>query len=242
MNLIIDQGNTATKLALFDNEKLLAKTAFIRYEKDAVQDWLKKNVTQKVNVIVSNVTIESPDLSRVEIAEHVLFSHQTPVPVRITYRTPESLGLDRLANAVAVNSLNRGNNSLCIDMGTCIKYDLVSAEGTYLGGNISPGMNMRFKALNTFTDKLPNLDFAPLNQSYGTDTESSIRSGVIHGIHEEIKGFIQRYTQELGSLTIFMTGGDLNFFDKGFKNAIFADSDLTLKGLNEILRYNVEKV
>ena len=148
------------------------------------------------------------------------------------------MGKDRIANAVGIWSLNKHKDSLCIDLGTCIKYDLVSREGVYLGGNISPGMEMRYKALAHFTDKLPLVNPQPYKTKYGVDTTSSIVHGVQEAITHEINGFITRYTNEFIDLTIFMTGGDLNYFDKVYKNSIFANSDLTVVGLNEILIYN----
>jgi type III pantothenate kinase len=122
-----------------------------------------------------------------------------------------------------------------------VKYDLVSASGEYLGGAISPGLEMRFKALHEFTDKLPLLESTTVAEDFGTDTESSIASGVKLGIIHEINGFIERYSLQFTDLTIFMTGGDLKYFDKAFKNRIFALPDLTLIGLNEILQHNIQQ-
>jgi type III pantothenate kinase len=150
------------------------------------------------------------------------------------------LGRDRLANAVGAWYKNENQNSLIIDVGTCIKYDLVNAQGEYLGGAISPGISMRFEALNKFTANLPLLSKQKTATKYGDDTNSSIYKGVQEGIYHEINGFIQEYSDEFSRLTIFMTGGDAKFFDKPFICDIFADSDLTLFGLNKILTYNVQ--
>ena len=113
-------------------------------------------------------------------------------------------------------------------------------KGVYLGGNISPGMNMRYAALESFTDQLSLIASEEFVFGFGTTTKTSILNGVQHAIFHEINGFIERYQEQFGELTIFMTGGDLKYFDKGNKNPIFADSDLTIFGLNEILKYNVE--
>ena len=242
MNLIIDQGNTATKLAIFEGEIFLKKNSFPKEEKQKVENWVTENCPLDTKILISSVTNQELNFSHQNC---IRFTHETPIPIENTYATPLTLGLDRLANAVGAWSKNKKGNSLVIDMGTCIKYDIVitneQGKGQYLGGNISPGLRMRYQALNGYTDKLPLLvPEKEFEYSYGKTTETSMKNGVQHAIYHEIKGFIQRYQEELGELTIFMTGGDIKYFDKAFKNTIFADSDLTIFGLNEILIYNVE--
>lgn len=243
MNLIVDQGNTATKLALFDAKGNVTVTEkYDKADKEGVGLWVESYAHDITSALVSSVTNVTLDLP---VKKVVVLDHTTPIPLKNGYATPQTLGRDRLANAVAIWTQNPGKNSLCIDMGTCIKYDLVEANGTYLGGNISPGIRMRYKALAHFTDQLPQIQPADIDWSFGTTTESSIRNGVQHAIFHEINGFIHRYVEQFGELTIFMTGGDSNFFDKGDKNPIFAnpihfEANLTLLGLNEILKYNVE--
>ncbi len=243
MNLIVDQGNTATKFALFDANKIVElKKVFSRDENKEAQEWINEVVQAVKCVLISSVTNDKFELGAVKT---VHLTENTPLPITNGYGTPKTLGRDRLANAVGIWSKNKQGNSLCIDMGTCIKYDLVNNNGTYLGGNISPGMQMRYKALSHFTDQLPTIIPDDFDYGYGTSTKSSIQNGVQHAIFHEINGFIQRYQEQFGELTIFMTGGDLIYFDKVFKNTIFAnpiliEPDLTVFGLNEILRYNVE--
>lgn len=243
MNLIIDQGNTATKLYLLEGEKIFEKKIFSKDERQKTQEWIDNQLNNVESILISSVTSDEYATNKVPT---LLLDENTPVPIGNNYETPKTLGRDRLANAVSVWALNPGKNSLCIDIGTCIKYDLVSAKGEYLGGNISPGLNMRYKALNHFTDKLPLLSPREMTFHYGVSTESSMANGVQHAIFHEINGFIQRYSEELGQLTIFMTGGDLKYFDKGDKNTIFAypitvNTELTAFGLNEILTYNVKR-
>ena len=235
MNIIIDQGNTAIKIAQFNNDQLLDKISFKRKDINLINQWLKENIKNNDRILVSTVTDDRLQLDGFEV---IYLNHETKLPIQNEYRTKETLGKDRIANAVAVWAKNPAKNSLIIDLGTCIKYDLVSARGAYLGGVISPGMDMRYRALNSFTDQLPLIEPQSISQFYGTDTETSLVHGVQEAIKHEINGFIQRFKNEFGQLTIFMTGGDLNYFDKGFKNTIFADSDLTVVGLNEILKYN----
>lgn len=237
MNLIIDQGNTATKLAFFEANKIIKKKVFSKNDRIGLNQFLIRDCAKVNHVLISSVTNDMIDIPHVQ---PVLLNEQTHLPITLDYKSPSTLGKDRIANAVAAWHKNPNQNSLIIDLGTCIKYDLVNLKGEYLGGNISPGLNMRFKALNGFTDRLPLLAPTLFEYNYGNDTNSSILNGVQQGMFHEINGFIKRYNEEFEGLTIFMTGGDLNFFDKDFKNSIFADSDLTMIGLNEILKHNVQ--
>jgi len=239
MNLIIDQGNTLFKVALFNDNELISKCRFAYSDVNLFYEWLEEKKLKKINIIVSSVVNQVIELSNLSINRVIYLDENTVLPIVNGYNTPKTLGDDRIANAVAANSLNPNQNSLTIDFGTCIKYDLINSKGIYLGGNISLGLTMRYKALNHFTDQLPLLNSIEFENTHGVDTESSIRCGVQLAIEHEINGFIDRYTQEFAPLTIFMTGGDLKYFDKSFKNHIFANSNLTLIGLNEILRHNV---
>ena len=238
MNLIIDQGNTLFKVALFNDNKLVKCNKFKYSEEIEFINWVKENYDFKINVIIGSVVNTKLDLSQLHIKNIIYLNNKTKTPIKNKYKTPKTLGLDRLSNAVAAWSIKPNSNSLIIDMGTCIKYDLVNNKGEYIGGNISLGLNMRYKALEYYTDQLPLIKKQPLNVNYGTDTESSILCGVQLAIINEINGFISLYKSKFSDLTIFMTGGDTKHFEKYFKNAIFANSKLTLIGLNEILKYN----
>jgi type III pantothenate kinase len=235
VNIIIDQGNTAIKVAQFENDQLMNKVVFKRDDFKSIQLWLESNVQLTDRILVSSVTEDQLNLDKYHV---IYLDTDTPLPLVNEYGSKKTLGKDRIANAVAAWAKNPHRNSLVIDLGTCIKYDLVSSKGAYLGGVISPGLHMRFNALNHFTDKLPKVDPQEILNPYGIDTNSSLVHGVQEGMKHEINGFIQRFKDEFGQLTIFMTGGDLKYFDKGFKNSIFADSNLTVVGLNEILKYN----
>lgn len=238
MNLIVDQGNTATKVALFNGDNSIElKRSFQKSDTSALYAWVDEHTSQGDYCLTSSVTNQElvfPNL------QTIAFNQNTKLPIEIGYKTPTTLGKDRLANAVAIWTLNPGKPSLAIDLGTCIKYDLVNGEGVYLGGNISPGIKMRYRALHEFTDKLPLIEPDIFEFNYGDTTESSLKNGVQHAIYHEINGFISRYQNQMGQLTIFMSGGDLKYFDNRYKNTIFADSELTLRGLNEILKHNVE--
>ena len=237
MNLIIDQGNTQFKIGLFNHKDLVLNERFDYNDEKSFKASIAQYQIQKV--IISSVVDQKLDLSFLQKATIIHLSHETALPIQILYHTPETLGHDRIANAVAAWVLNPDKNSLIIDIGTCIKYDLVNAKGEYLGGNIAPGLQMRYKALHDYTDQLPKLKpNKNLINSYGIDTQTSLECGVQLGIWHEIKGFIERYKNEFSQLTIFMTGGDLNYFDKTDKKSIFADRNYTLFGLNEILNHN----
>lgn len=241
MNLIIDQGNTATKIGFFEKDKLVRKEIFKKSDTGKLVNWLRENNFSGVSVIHSSVVEEVIDLSLLKPTFLIELTHETAIPLTMQYKTPATLGKDRLANAVGAWKMNAHKNSLVIDLGTCVKYDLVGAAGGYLGGAISPGLSMRYLALNKFTDRLPLLEPVKENAVLGTDTNSSIHAGVRSGLIHEINGFIDRYSFDFADLTIFMTGGDLEYFDKAFKNPIFANPDLTLIGLNEILQHNIAR-
>ena len=166
------------------------------------------------------------------------FTYQTPIPIRNLYHTPQTLGVDRLAAVIAVYTAKPHHSALVIDAGTCITYDFIDEHGQYQGGNISPGMEMRFKALHEFTSKLPKVEASGETPSYGYSTETAIRSGVIRGIEHEISGYIQQLKKNYPSLLVFLTGANEFSFDTNLKSGIFADGFLVLKGLNRILDYN----
>lgn len=236
MNLVIDIGNTFVKLAVFQDGEIIYTTI----EKDLTENTLAE-VYERFNIqyaISSSVSSNKNVLKKYNILS---LTHNTALPLQLNYTTPETLGLDRLA-AVMGAKVKCGNNFLVIDMGTCVTFDYVNSNNEYLGGAISPGFTMRFKALNTFTEKLPlvNFDKGKL-KLVGDSTENSIISGVYNGLKHEIEGVINEYIQQYSNVKIVVTGGDRNLFDLEPKNRIFADEFLVLKGLNEILNYNEEK-
>jgi type III pantothenate kinase len=155
------------------------------------------------------------------------------------YNTPETLGKDRLAGVVGAMQLMPASDILVIDAGTALTYDIVTSSGEYLGGAISPGITMRYKALHTFTNRLPLLDYNDDAQLIGYDTSSCIHSGVLNGAAAEMEGIIQQYRQIYPGLRIILTGGDQNYFDKRLKIKTFAAPNLVLEGLNLILDFNI---
>ena len=193
--------------------------------------------------IVSSVLNHSKELTN--MVSHKLncieFNQSTKIPIKNLYKSPDSLGNDRLAGAVGGYSKFIGKNTLIIDCGTCIKYDFVNENAEYLGGAISPGLEMRFKALNNFTDRLPLLSIENDFESFvGKTTQESILSGVQNGVLQELKGVIKQYKLQFPGIKVILTGGDWQFFENALKNSIFAAPFLILEGLNEILNFNVE--
>ncbi|UTW63741.1 type III pantothenate kinase [bacterium SCSIO 12741] len=243
MNLVLDLGNTRSKIALFDRSTLVASDSMgARPSSEELQKWLQ-NHPQANQAIISSVvdhSVELEDWIRTRM-ELIVLDSSTPLPIKNDYATPDTLGKDRLSAAVGAQSLFPGKAVLSIDFGTCIKYDFVSPEGTYLGGAISPGLNMRFRSLHTFTDKLPLLQLDGNPELIGRDTNSSILSGVAQGIIFEIEGAMRAYSSQWSNLNTIFTGGDHQYFAKAFKNSIFARPELTLIGLNRILEYNEDR-
>lgn len=236
MNLIVDIGNTLTKFATFKGQTLL-----YRGEGDwkVVKEFLLKNSIK--NVIVSSVVKESNLtilLNDYDFSSFIELSSTTKVPIVNLYKSPKTLGDDRLANVVGAKSLYPNRNVLVIDAGTCIKFDAITSEGEYFGGAISPGLRMRFKALEHFTGKLPLIEPKHNVELIGDTSENSILSGVVNGSVAEIEAIIAQYKLVYENLTVILTGGDASFFDNELKSNIFVEHNLTLIGLNEILRYN----
>ena len=239
MNLVIDIGNTAAKIAVFDGEELID----ISYEPQHSLDSLKE-ISQRFplrqGIIASVISLTDVMLQQLN-GLNIRLIHltaKTPRPINNLYKTPQTLGVDRLAAVVAAHTSSPQLDALVIDAGTCITYDYINKNGDYLGGNISPGVNMRLKALHAFTDKLPLISPEGEILEWGNTTETAIRAGVIHGIQQEMEGYIQLAEKRSTNLSVFLTGGDSVYFDTIKKNTIFADKYLVLKGLNRILSYN----
>lgn len=236
MNLIIDIGNTFIKFALFQEQTLLVKG---KGDLSDLELFLDKNEFK--NVIISSV-VEGNEVRKMidnySVKTIIELSNKTKIPVTNNYKTPQTLGDDRLANVNGANSLFLKKNVLVIDAGTCIKFDAVSDKGEYFGGAISPGLTMRFKALEHFTGKLPLVEAKNQIELIGNSSINSILSGVVNGTVTEIEGVINQYKQVYENLTVILTGGDASFFDKELKSNIFVEPNLTLIGLNEILIYN----
>ncbi|WHT40233.1 type III pantothenate kinase [Myroides sp. mNGS23_01] len=172
--------------------------------------------------------------------DFIEISHTTPLPVANKYQTPHTLGIDRLVVAAGSTLVYPDTARLIIDAGTCITYDIVNAQNEYLGGAISPGLQLRYKALNDYTAKLPYLQTEDINYFIGKNTNESIQSGVINGIVAEIDNIIDHYKKDYSDLTIILTGGDTVFLAKRLKNIIFANPNFLSESLNYIYQYIIE--
>ncbi|MBR9756767.1 MAG: type III pantothenate kinase [Algicola sp.] len=241
MNLIIDVGNTAIKWAVFKAQDLVFKTSELQGDFKENAAAIFKEFPEIVQVIVSSVGhLPESDISWLkQRAELLVLNHETKLPFQNKYKTPKTLGVDRLALVSAATAQFPQKNVLVIDAGTCITYDFLSSEGVYFGGAISPGVNMRYQALNAFTAKLPLLEKALPESCIGNTTNQAIHAGVVCGVLNEIDGFIEKYRRQYPDLTVILTGGDANFLSKQLKSSIFANSNFLLEGLNHILRFNL---
>jgi len=242
LNLIIDIGNSQTKVAVFDAGEIV-QTIFTKSLDETQISRLKQLYPGLNQAILSSVAEINEDLLLVltnEFDFFLQFNHQTPVPIENRYESKQTLGLDRLAAAVGGAYLFPAKDLLIIDAGTAITFDFIDKNNRYLGGNISPGLAMRFKALHHFTRNLPEIAAADQMADIGKTTGEAIRTGVQRGMIFEIDGMIDYADQISPGCYAILTGGDSYFFDKKLKNTIFVKFELTLIGLNEILEYNAK--
>lgn len=239
MNLIIDIGNTNVKFAVFKENELV-------YHLNAKKEGsfeLYHQISQNYHIqraILSATSIVDPKLIEVLCALDFFLTldASTPIPIKNLYKTPDTLGKDRLAAAVACHKMYNHEACLFIDMGTCITFNYIDEQGAFLGGNISPGIAMRLKAMHTFTDKLPLVDIQVNDDFFAHTTHSAIQNGGVKGAFWEIEAFIQETKAKYSPINVILTGGDAHLFESFTKNEIFVSPFLVLEGLNEILKYN----
>jgi type III pantothenate kinase len=237
MNLVVDYGNSFAKVGVFDQYELVNQYTFSKPE--ALKNFLQNFSAE--SFILSSVTHENTAI--LEWVSHIkrkfILTSSSPLPIHNLYATPQTLGVDRIAGVCGAHQKFPTSNCLIIDAGTCITYDFLDSEGRYHGGSISPGLKMRFQAMHTFTAKLPLVDIVENPPLIGTTTETSLQSGAIRGMTEEIEGIIGEYQREFEDLQVILCGGDARFFENKLKGPIFAIPELVLSGLNSILIYNV---
>ena len=237
MNLSIDLGNTYAKTGLFSEGKLVETNWKLSYQ-DLV-NYVQNTHPQRI--MISSVSYSEEQLKdEFSMTNVYLLKSTTPVPLVKLYDTPETLGADRVAAAAGAKVLHPKKNCLVIDMGTCITYDLVDADDNFHGGIISPGVRMRFKAMNTFTKRLPLLEPDGIPDLIGKNTKHAMQSGVMNGLLAEINGLIEEYDKVLTNINVIFCGGDATYFANRIKNPNFVVPELVLIGLNRILEYNVK--
>ena len=241
MQLVIDIGNTLVKTALFAGHKMEKLWVSPGFSVEPFREHLEPGRIRAG--IVSCVRAWPPELDQLTRAGFPFFIAEPgiSVPLNSTYETPSTLGMDRLAAAVAASDHFPGQNVLCVMAGTCLTFDFVDKNNSYHGGSIAPGLEMRLKAMHAFTGKLPALpkpdQSPPLT---GKTTESAMQSGAVNGMVAEIDGMISAYHNKTENLHVILSGGDAFFFDKKLKNRIFAVANIVLYGLNIILDHNVQ--
>ena len=242
MNLVIDVGNTRVKLAVFEEDKLI--NSIVTNQENFFKEIEKivRKFSIKAAILSSVSSISSETLKNINQLVPVLsLSSSTKVPFINIYKTPKTLGVDRIALMASAVKKYSGKNTLVIDAGTCITFDFINSKKEYLGGAISPGIEMRYKSLYHFTSKLPLVMSKFSKNGIGKSTEECINSGVLHGVIHEIEGVIHQYQKKYRDLTIVLTGGDVIFLSKQLKSSIFANQNFLLEGLNEILIFNKSK-
>ena len=243
MNLVIDIGNSRTKFSVFNHGEVLMTTLIDEFLHEHIK--ALKDEHQSLNKAILSSVREYPDSLKKALQNNfdtfLELNHKTPLPIENMYLSKETLGYDRIASAVGANNLYPDTNLLVIDAGTALTYDFVNDKNQYLGGNIAPGLEMRFKSLHHFTNKLPLVKAESQNKLYGSTTEEAIRAGVQNGFIYEVEQTIETFKVFYGNLKVIITGGNANFFDKKLKNPFFVHFNLVALGLNRILEYNEDK-
>ena len=244
MNLVLDLGNTYGKIAVCDHTHVVEAATYEKITSREISYFHIRYGGLKGAIISSvvNYSREIIDYLSMLYGTCIELNHSTPIPLVNKYITPDTLGYDRIAAAVGAYTIYPGKNVLVIDAGTAITYDIVTSKGEFLGGNISQGVEIRFKSLNKYTNRLPHLerpeDVPPL---VGSTTREAIQSGIINGLLFEMDGFIGAISKLYPKLQVVLTGGDAKYFVGKLKNSIFVDPNLNLIGLNRILEHNAER-
>lgn len=228
MNLIIDIGNTSIKVAFFDKGSFVSQKVVLEHE-------LQKELEKVWDGVIVSCVGQKP---KVDFSKALVLSSNTKLPITLNYQTPQTVGVDRLAGVIGAQVLFPKKACLVIDLGTCVTYDLVSAEGVFEGGIISPGWQMRLSAMNNFTSALPLLTKSAQIEHTGKSTEGCMQSGAFHGLLHEIEGIISHYSEKIPDLRVVLCGGDAKTFETKLKPHIFVQPNLVLIGLNRILEYH----
>ncbi|EOR95339.1 Pantothenate kinase type III, CoaX-like protein [Arcticibacter svalbardensis MN12-7] len=246
VNLVIDIGNTFSKMALFNNRELKDIQVTDSLSVEAIHSFSHSYAIK--NAIISSVKEQSSVYEEYLKSRCNFIRFTTTISSRIDnqYKTPQTLGLDRFAAIIGSEALFPESNCLAIDAGTCITYDFLDDKRKYSGGIISPGLKMRLKSMHAFTERLPLVELdEDFEASYGKNTQESLLAGVLKGSVHEMYGFINDYFTKWPDLKVLICGGDANFFVRQLKNSIFAriinpEPNLVLIGLNEVIHQHNE--
>lgn len=240
MNLILDIGNTRSKVAIFSEGQLKYYTTFSEISVENIARLISQQgvVGRGIVAVTGALGDEVKKWLQQNLSFFLQLNTNLKYPFQIRYQTRHTLGNDRIAGVAGAQVMFPQKNCVVIDAGTAITYDLIDCEGIYWGGNISPGISVRFQALHTFTQKLPLIHQAGEIPPIGYSTETAIRSGVVLGVIYEIERYIQELACKYIDLQVLLTGGDAVFLADKINYPIFVDEFLVLKGLNRILEYN----
>jgi type III pantothenate kinase len=238
-SLCLDFGNTICKCAVFTNDSLV-NSYFFKEEEAYKEISLLIEKYQPTRAILSSVIIHNNNIDILlnTLPHFILLTSKTPLPFTNNYKTPTTLGNDRLALVAGVQGMYPNQKNLIICLGTCLTYNYIDDNNIFQGGAISPGINLRIKSMHDYTDKLPLIEKNGHLGLIGQDTETSLRSGAILGILAEIHGTIELYEKTVGKINAVLTGGDISYFETMIKNKIFANRNVLFNGLYAILNYN----
>ncbi len=240
MNLIVDIGNTSTKLAIYKGKEQVSISRINEWSCEEIEKRLSGNQIDKAILSsVKDIPSYLVDLFFPNIPFVHILSHRSKLPFTIDYETPGSLGTDRIAAIAGAYNCFPGKDMLVIDAGTAITFDYLSGN-VYKGGNISPGISIRFKALNKFTRKLPLVTPSRDLSSPGHNTIDAISAGVITGVLYEINEYIRTFEKEHTDYKVILTGGDSEFINDKIDSEHTYMPDIVTYGLNYILEYNAK--
>lgn len=238
MNLTIDAGNSRVKTGVFDGRKMVEIQSF-----ESVNAWQLQEIFEKFNIrhsIITNTRDLTEELRQfLEKSGTLLLTESTKLPISNLYETPETLGRDRLAGAIAAYMSQPGIHHLIFDLGTAMTINYVNQNGEFMGGNISPGFEMRLKAMHHFTDKLPLVSFDNEPTMFGVNTRSALSNGALHGVIAEVQYYTAIFSQQFEPLQATITGGNSDFIHHYLDDSYVINPDLVTLGLNEILLVNV---
>jgi type III pantothenate kinase len=238
VTLCFDFGNTRLKCAVFSDGKFSEEILMVNDHAETIQSIIQKYKPEKS--ILSSVINHDPAMENLlqQATRFHSLNHLSKIPVTTPVGKPDTIGADRLALVAAAVSIFPEKNNLVIGLGSAITYNFVNKSHEFLGGGISPGMEMRFKALHTFTARLPLVKAEWNFPLVGYDTKTNILSGVITGMAKEIDGMIDAYAEKYNNFNVLLSGGDIHYFADRLKNKIFADPYLMYKGLYAISELN----
>lgn len=240
-SLIIDIGNSRTKLAIFNNDDLV-KTIIIDQVNEATIDNILAHTPSITQCIISNVGEQSNltyKIVKQKIEQTLNFDSELKIPIENLYETPETLGKDRLAAAIGANYIFPNQDIIIIDAGTAITYEFVNAKNQYLGGYITPGIQTRLNSLNYYTSQLPLLTPEIIDNKIGKTTRAAMLGGLQKSVTGEFKEVLSMFNLEADKIKLILTGGNTDYFDKLLKNYKFVPLEITLIGLNRLLNYNL---